>query len=222
MKKALTFLSYIIILVAMVGALFLGGAIYDVARKTTIEPYFFQPSNESSRRLPEPESVKDIGAIELRDKLIQKFVTEYFYVLPNYQNIEMRKNGRNSGLRMMSTSAVFNKWLQEVAPEITALAERNVLRTVQVNPQNITQNQGSERYLRIPFTLTTWSRANDFSVAPTVTNGIMYMSAWYSYSVAESINGKSRQDYLEDGGDPASIFDFGVRDVVIEWPGTND
>lgn len=222
MKKVLTFFAYLVIAASMLGALFVGAAIYDVAEKTTVESFFFQPTNDSSRRLPEPESAKSIGAEALRNKLIQKFVTEYFYVLPNYQNIEARKDGSQSGLRLMSSADVFDKWVKNVVPEISEMSKNKVLRTVYVNPETITQNQGSKRYLRVPFTLTTWEHANDFSVAPTITNGIMYMEIRYAYKVYEMIKGKSLQDYLETGGDPASIFDFRVRDVVIEWANTND
>jgi hypothetical protein len=112
MKKVLTFFAYLVIAASMLGALFVGAAIYDVAEKTTVESFFFQPTNDSSRRLPEPESAKSIGAEALRNKLIQKFVTEYFYVLPNYQNIEARKDDSQSGLRLMSSADVFDKWVK--------------------------------------------------------------------------------------------------------------
>lgn len=218
MKRLLTLFSGVLILLASVAALFICAAIYDSASKIRIESFFFQPNSSSSLRMEDPESYRVLGETALRNKIIQKFVTEYFYVLPNHNNIENRKNNPYSGMRIISASSVFERWLKDVAPEISNMANSRMFRTVYVNPNDIEQNQGSERYLRVPFTLTTWVQPNNFSVEPTVKHGIMYMSVSYDLSgLVKMIGAKSTSEHLESGGDPLAVFGFRVLDVVVEW-----
>ena len=50
MKKLIMFLSGLMLMVLMCGALVLAGFIYDTGSKTTIDTYFFQPDDNAIRR----------------------------------------------------------------------------------------------------------------------------------------------------------------------------
>ena len=146
MKKFLIIFAGFSLLTISAVSMFISGAIYNVAEKTTTVPFFFQPDLSAGRRMEEPESMAQIGEIPLRNKLIQKFVTEYFYVIPDFADIEYRKNGPFSSLRLMSYNNVFDKWKENIAPELTKLVEDRVLQVVSVDPNAITKNEGTEKY----------------------------------------------------------------------------
>lgn len=209
MKKVLLFLAGLMLIVLVFCALGLSAAIYDTGGKATIEPYFFQPDDNYSRRPGVPATPADLGDANMRDKLIAKYITEYFYVTPDMNAVSERMTAATS-FRRMSTGAVFQKWLDTVAPQIEEMAKARMLRTVSV--VNITP--ASDKYVRVEYELRTWQTPNDFSVPPVVTNDVLFLDVSYKSGMRDTVGNMTTNEYLESGGDPAAVFYFGIRDVA--------
>ena len=207
MKKILRFFTGLFLLVLTFGLIWAAAAIYDTGNKLTVDTFFFQPANLSERRPGVPKSISDIGDDEIRRMLIDKFVSEYFYVIPNSLDIENRLAGKG-GLKGIVSPQVFKAWQAGEAVNIQKLAAEKAMRTARVI--NIIPRPGVSDYWTIDYELHTWMRPNDFSVAPVVERGRLYMSLRYK-------NGLKTSDqighYLETGGDPAALFKFLVTDV---------
>ena len=207
MKKILRFFTGLFLLVLTFGLIWAAAAIYDTGNKLTVDTFFFQPANLSERRPGVPKSISDIGDDEIRRMLIDKFVSEYFYVIPNSLDIENRVAGKG-GLKGIVSPQVFKAWQAGEAVNIQELAAEKAMRTARVI--NIIPRPGVSDYWTIDYELHTWMRPNDFSVAPVVERGRLYMSLRYK-------NGLKTSDqigrYLETGGDPAALFKFIVTDV---------
>ena len=74
-----------------------------------------------------PVRESEIGETAMREMLIKKYVTEYFYAVPDPDNIELRM-GASSTLSRMSAPDVFNDWKRGEAVGIKSMAEnRQVL-----------------------------------------------------------------------------------------------
>ncbi len=212
MRRLLLFLSGFMLLVLMCVALFFAGAIYDAGKKTTIDTYFFQPDANYARRPGVPASPADLGADKMRERLIAKYITEYFYVTPDTSDIEHRMSGDTS-LRRMSTATAFETWLTTAAPEIQSLAGARALRTVSLISA---EQKPGEKYWTVTYELKTWHTPNDFSVAPDVSRGILYLDIAYEPGMRQSVGKASLEEYLESGKDPAVAFRFGVYDIATQ------
>lgn len=212
MRKLITFFAGLILMVLICAILAMSGAIYDTAGKSSVEPYFFQIANQPTRRVGVPASPTDLGDTKLRNMLIQKYITELFYVLPDTANIDARMAGQ-SGLRRMSTATSFEKWKTQIAPDIQALASDRVLRTVEIDANAIFKSDDS-KYTTVPYILYTWYTPNDLRARPEITHGIILLDIFFEPTLRES--DKSVEHILESGGDPATVFRFGVFDFVLE------
>lgn len=210
MKKLIMFFSGLMLLVLMCGALVLAGFIYDTGAKTTIDTYFFQPDNNAIRRPGVPVDDRVLGADKMRERLIAKYITEYFYATPDMSDITRRKEGRTS-LYRMSTRPVFNAWLKNIAPEIEELAKSRALRTVSLT--SLTQDKNN-KYWIVEYELKTWQTPNNFATSPVVSRGIVYLGINYVPGMRDKMGKQSVEDYLENGGDPAAVFKFIVIDVA--------
>lgn len=210
MKKLIMFLSGLLLMVLMCGALVLTGVIYDTGAKTTVNTYFFQPDDNAIRRPGVPVSDLTLGADKMRERLIAKYITEYFYVTPDMSDVTRRREGRTS-LRRMSLRDVFNTWLQKVAPEIEDLAKKRALRTVSLISVAPDINN---KYWIVNYELRTWRAPNNFASAPDVTRGTIYLGINYAPGMRDTVGKQSVEDYLESGGDPAAVFKFVVIDVA--------
>ena len=204
------FFSGLMLMALMCGALILTGFIYDTSAKTTIDTYFFQPNDNAIGRPGVPVDDTILGADKMRERLVAKYITEYFYATPDMSDITRRKAGETS-LYRMSVRPVFNAWLKNVAPEIEDLAKSRALRTVSLI--SLTQDQ-NDKYWIAEYELKTWQTPNDFATTPVVNRGILYLGINYAPGMRDKMGKKSVEDYLESGGDPAAVFKFIVIDVA--------
>ena len=83
MKKLLGFLFGFATIVMVFGAVYIVALIYNTSRRFVVEPYFLRTGTQSTDSLGLPRSLDDVGKRKLRDWLIQKYVTEYFYIICN-------------------------------------------------------------------------------------------------------------------------------------------
>ena len=131
MKKLIMFFAGLALLLVTGAGLYFAGALYDAGDKFTVQPFIFQPNNLSAARIGTPLSIDQLSADTILETLIKKFVTEYFYITPDAEDIAQRTR-RGSILSMLSSPDVFNEWKNDQAPVIERLADAHVLRTVHV------------------------------------------------------------------------------------------
>ena len=207
----------LMLMLVMFAALFLSGEILDTNEKSITEAYFFQPDNNPNRRPGVPATAKDIGKENMLVKLVDRYITEYFYVTPDMTEFNKRIDGKTVlGPGRLSTAEVFSAWKDNIAPEIQKMSENKMLRLVRVNSVDLETVDGN--YWRVEYETITWPVPNDLSVVPDVDNGIVYLQITYEPGLrtAVTIGGQSIEKYLESGGDPAGVFKFLVTDVIID------
>lgn len=211
MKKLVMFLLGLIILGIAGVAIYLTGGIYDAGVNQNVVPYFFQPNNLSERRPGVPLSPEYLGDAQLLDMLVKKYITEYFSVSPDVENVA-RRTRSDSPLALMSAESVFDEWSANTGQEIQKMASDGEMRIVRVIDK-IYQPSGSQ-YWVVSYELTTWERPNDFRIAPVVTRGTMYMNITYKMEMREGVDVETLHKYLEQGGDPSPVFYFRVNKII--------
>lgn len=211
MKKLIMFLSGLVLLGLTGGAIYIAGAMFDVGISQQITPYFFQPNNLSQRRPGIPQTPRDMGDAKFLDLLVRKYITEYFYVAPDAENIA-RRTSPTGVIASLSSATVFDEWLNGEAQNIQKLAEDKSMRTAHVI-DSIYKPRNSQ-YWVVNYELKTWSTPNNFSIAPTITRGTMYMDIIYSPDFRPNKDIHEIHQYLEDGGDPAAVFYFRVNSII--------
>jgi len=235
MKNLIMFFTGIILLGLAGAALYLSGAVFDAGGQRYIEAFVFQPNNLSEARIGRPVPVEQLSDKFIRERLIRKFVHEYFHVIPDGDDIA-RRTRADSVMAQLAASAVFSAWKQGEARDIETLSGKKTLRTVVVG--DIILPPGSD-YWEVHYDLYTWPQANDMDLTPAVTSGLMHLKISFARGVlgqkfdtdeflksggennspgnpAAIPKFTSKRDigkYLSEGGDPAVIFRFLVDEV---------
>lgn len=218
MKKFKTIFSMFLAMLIMFIALFFVGAIYDTGKNISIETYFFQPNFESDKRPGVPPNHRELGENGVRNRLISKFITEYFYVIPDVANAQQRMSN-NSLLYAMTMPSVFNKWQQTIAPQIEKMAEDKMFRTVSVI--SINQEPTTDNFWRVDYETKTWEKPNDLIETPKIEYGTLFLKIIFepdefriNYPHPTKGGAINMEQYLEMGGDPSLVFRFKVSDVT--------
>lgn len=212
MKRLIMYLLGILTMVLMCAALFLSGAIYDAWNKSQTETYFFQGNNLSSDRPGKPISPNDLGESTMQDMLIKKFITEYFYVWPDGANVQKRAQ-KYGALYWLASPNVLSKWVEEMAPEIQQMSNKNIFRTVSV--RSILKPRNSD-YWSVEYELKTWMTSNNPDTVPEIERGRMLIQIAYRPGIMESIVDYGIHRLLDEGGDPVMLFQFRVMDINQE------
>lgn len=211
MKKLIMFLSGLCVLILTFGMLYVSGAIFDAGKNLTVQPYFFQPNYLSENRTGTPQTPQDMGDTKFMELLVKKYITEYFYAIPDVENIA-RRTTESSTLYQLSYPAAFKYWSDTEAQVIQKLAEEKALRTVKIIDE-IYKPTGSDYWI-INYELTTWEKPNDFNIQTIKTRGTLYLKIIYEPGMIDTVESEQIYDYLKSGGDPAPIFKFRVTEVV--------
>jgi len=211
MKRLIMFISGLILIALTLGMLFVTSAIYDSAKKTSIDTYFFQTDNLSKMRPGAPITPDEIGETSMREMLIKKYVNEYFYAIPDVENIANRIR-RTSTLAQMSTPDVFNDWLDTTATDIQALSEQKKMRMVEIDGEIFKPSDSD--YWVVPYVLYTWNTPNDLTATPRISHGTLLLDVFYAPGTRDTIDVgnylKHGYNRFESGYDPAVIFRFGI------------
>lgn len=212
--------KYILIGICMMavvlGLVFFTGAIYDAENKNTIETYFFEPNNKSSDRISAPVASQDIPQNYLREKIVEHFVYEYFYVIPDGDNARARtqdfKNtdGTWTPLYGMAAPVVREQWQTKVAPGIMDLADKYGMRTVEL----LGVSESESGHLIVDYKLKIWDKPNDVLAHPTETTGRLLLNITEHPIVVKQT--QKVLNWLQNGTDPVSAFWFQIQDVVQE------
>ena len=214
MKKVVMFFAGLLLVALTIAMLFLTSAIYDSAEKSSVDTYFFQTNRLSEMRPGTPESPAQIGETAMREMLIKKYVNEYFYAIPDVENIAVRM-GRTSTMARMSTGNVFNLWLSGEAADIQTLAEQKMMRMVDIDGE-IYKPSDSDFWV-VPYVLYTWEASNDMNAMPIVTHGTLLLDIIFEPGTRDTIDVgnylKHGYNRFEYGYEPAVIFKFKVANL---------
>ena len=212
MKKLIMFFAGRVLLFLSCGMIVVGAAIYDTASQQSIDTFFFQPANLSSQRIGVPAAISDLSNDKIRQMLVEKFVTEYFYVIPDMVNVTQRLGGE-IGLRKMVDASVFKQWLDTVGTEIAQMATNNSMRMVRITDMRLPRD--SEGWWTIEYELITWEKPNELAQEPIITRGEMSVNLRYEPGFWRDTNGNEINigARLEAGADPSTLFKFRVYGV---------
>jgi hypothetical protein len=212
MKKLIGYILGILLLALVVVMLFFASAIYDTRARESIQTYFFQRDGVSVRRPGEPVRESDIGETAMREILIKKYVTEYFYAIPDVENIAVRTQTQST-LARMSTADVFNTWVNGQADIIQSMAQRKMMRTVAIDGE--IHKPADSDYWIVPYVLYTWETPNDITTKPKATHGTLLMGVRYEPGFRSTIDVgkilKHNYNNFESQEDPATVFKFMVE-----------
>jgi hypothetical protein len=216
------FFAGLALLLATFAALYFSGMLFDAGGKRRLGAFVFQPNDLSVDRVGRPIPADQLSEKFIREKLIGKFVIEYFYAAPDIENIA-RRTRADSVLAAMSAPDVFNDWLGGQAEEIERLAENKSMRSVSVG--EIVRRPGSD-YWEVFYELKTWESPNDMNLKPAVRRGVMLLRMLGKESednegkesireIRDTINGRDFdvRKHLDNGGDPSIIFKFKISEV---------
>lgn len=190
--------------------LYFSGALFDASNKRYIDTFVFQPNDLSVDRISRPIPADQLSEKFIRERLIKKFIVEYFYVTPDVENIAQR-TGSHSIMSAMASPEVFKDWKNTEADTIEKLAGAKILRTVSIGDEILKKGD----YWEIYYELKTWEEPNNIDVEPIIHAGIMYIKISFEKGIRNQINGQDFdvQKYLDEGKDPAAIFKFKVIEV---------
>lgn len=207
-RKLFAFLTGLLTLALIFASMWSVSAIYDSADKTTVEAYFFQPNRLSSRRVGVPATPADLGEYKMIQRLVAKYIHEYFYVIPDNIDINRRRSA-DSVLSLLSSSSVFNDWLAGEATEIQTLADQGAFRVASIVGE-IEKPAPNNDYWTVRYELRTWAAPNDMAQEPEIRHGTLYMKLIYYPGLRPEMD---VQRYLDMGLDPAGMFKFMVTEI---------
>lgn len=215
MKKLVGYIIGLATIFAVFAMIYIAGVMYNTINQETIEPYFFRTGLSATNQTGMPRTTYEVGESKMRNWLIQKFVTEYFYVIPDVENVAQRTRGNTAIIRQMSNSNVMNGWERDFVPEIRELASNGARRTVRVF--NEIFKPVDSNYWHVDYELKTWYKPNDMNAVPTITRGIMYIKIQDAGTVGRLYSNIDEvQKALLSGIDPALVFVFHVTDVMFD------
>jgi len=210
MRKLLYFFSGLCILGLIFSIVYFTSLFFNMSKEFSINADIFQPALLSNQRIGKPIKIEDLTDNYVLNKLIKKYINEYFYVIPNSSNITARVNG-NTVLNTLSDGEVFKQWKKDIAPDIQSLVSNNALRRVSVIEPILKQGD----YYTINYELTTYENANRIGIKPTFNTGTLYLKINFEPGVRslKDIHPFNIEKYLNDGGDPAGAFKFRVMEI---------
>lgn len=213
MRAIFGFLAGLLLLGVIIIALGLTGAVYDTGDKSRIQAVMFQPDNLSANRLPDPVALEGVTDAVLRDKLVKKFLHEFFYAIPDVDDVT-RRTRRGAVLSFMSTGQVFEKWKSGEAAAIKELAGKKILRRVAIGDEIIKKGD----YYEVRYELHEWDNPNIIGTIPTIKKGTAFLKLNFEHGIRSLWAGQpfDAQKYLETGMDPAAVFKFEVSEIITQ------
>ncbi len=190
--------------------------IYRANERSTIKSYIFQTNGFANQRVGELQDINEISPEDLRNKLIKKYVSEYFKVVPGEQNVEKRYVLYN-----LSTNSSYRQWVNGEAKTIAEMSAKNMFRMVHIPDDGITTlnrpadynySDGTYKtvYYAVRYYTQTWTEPNKMGSEPELDQGTLYIEAKFNTGIREDID---IQKELEKGTDPVTLFDFWVTNI---------
>ena len=220
MNKIKAFFIGNILLCIVFATIVLSVLIYRANEQEKIKSYIFQMNDLSSMRVGELQNINDISPDDLRNKLITKYVSEYFKVIPGETNVSDRRF-----LKDMSSPEVFNQWQNNEAKTIADMSENNMFRMTRVYTDSIAtvsapvsptyDKSDQTAFFAVRYYLYTWQEANKIGTKPTVDQGTIYLQVHFKPGIRDEIDGRkiNIKKLLKSGDNPVKLFWFKVLNV---------
>lgn len=220
MMKLKSFFVGLLLFVMVFIMMLLVALIYRANEGSSIRSYIFQMDNYASQRIGEIQNIDNISMSDLRNKLIKKYVSEYFKIIPGDINVVNRPILLN-----LSSPAVFNQWKTTEAQKISELSGKNVFRMVHVSDDGIallndTDNKklkdGSPVYYVVRYDTLTWQESNIMKIEPEKDQGSIVLEIRFEPGITDKIHGEkiNVKKYLESGKNPVGLFKFRVINII--------
>ena len=219
MNKLKSFFTGVFLLVAILAMVLVTSLIYNASERSSVKSYIFEMANNSGQRVGMLQNLNDMSESDLRNKLIKKYVSEYFKVIPGDKNIMDRRI-----LQVMSGEAAFEYWRKNEAKIITEMSNQKMFRLARVADDGIATyniaednvNEDSQTvYYKVKYYTSTWSESNVLETEPVYDQGTIYLEIAFKPGIRQTIKNK-RYDirkYLESGQNPAGLFQFRVVNI---------
>ena len=220
MNKIKAFFISILLLSITFVMVFLVALVYRANEQSKIKSYIFQLSNFSNQRVGYLQDINDISAIDLRNRLIQKYVSEYFKIIPDDVDITERKT-----LKDLSSAEAYKNWQNTEAKNISKMAKQKMFRTVWVPESGIETLNRPESYdyysaiialpiyYKVHYETTTWTESNNMGTQPVDEHGTIYIEARFKPGIKPDIDVREE---LESGIDPVGLFMFEVTKIQTQ------
>lgn len=219
MNKIKSFFVGIFLLMFVVAMVVLTAFIYRAGEHSSIKSYMFQMGNNAAQRIGKLQDINDISANDLRNKLIKKYISEYFKVIPGDKDITNRPT-----LRILSGEKAFDYWRQTEAKAIEEMSDKKMFRLARVHDDGIATYNKTEKlnndhtenvYYKVKYNTSTWVESNILETEPIYDQGTMYIEIEFEPGLRETVYGKRYdiRDYLESGKNPAGLFKFRVINI---------
>lgn len=221
MNRLKTFFVGIFLLFAVLAMIILAALVYRASEHASVKSYIFQTANNANQRVGTLQNLDDISATELRNKLIKKYVSEYFKVIPDDTNITDRQT-----LRTMSNDSAFEHWKTNEAKNITEMSAKKMFRIARVHddgiatynrPENEKQNPDEIKnvYYKVRYYTSTWTESNVLEIEPIYDQGTLYLEIQFESGLRDPIRNQRYdiRQYLESGKNPAGLFKFRVINI---------
>ena len=217
MIKIKGFFVGILLLLATFSMIVLVALVYRANDRMSIKTYIFQTDNFAGQRVGALQKLNDMSAVELRNRLIKKYISEYFTVIPNEENVLVRPD-----LQTLSEGSAYRQWEAGEGVKIADMSQKRMFRTVDVTDADIAAINMSEEYdyynaieaqsiiYEVRYTTKTWVEANAMQVTPEYETGTVYIEARFKPGIIKDVN---VQKYLESGKNPLDLFMFKVSNV---------
>ena len=187
--------------------IFLTVLIYNANKQISIETYIFQMDNNSLQRPGPLENMNKISPETVRNKLIQKYVAEYFKVLPVENNINQETN-----IEKLSSKEVYSQWMTGEANIIKDMAQHKMFRNVWVDPVNILPTKDPDLF-EVHYATRTWQESNNMAAPVVDYFGTVLLQVSFEPGLRQNVDIKSIRKMLEKGGNPAILFKFRVENI---------
>lgn len=223
MRKIVSFFIGLLLLAITFATVVLVALIYRSNNQLSVKSYIFQMGNyAATQRVGPLQKLEDMSAIELRNKLIKKYVSEYFLVIPGEQNVNER-----SVLERLSDTYAYKQWQSGEAKTIADMAAKKMFRRVYVSDADIAAMDMPDGYdyydadsaepilYSVHYRTETWPESNAMWIEPVYETGDIYLEIKFTPGIRETVNGKkfNIKKYLESGNNPVGLFMFKVISI---------
>ena len=208
MNRLKSFFIGILLLAITFAVVFFAVLVYRANSQTHVRTYIFQMGDSPTERVGPLQDVTTMKPEWLRNKLIQKYVAEYFKVIPVDKNVSQKTT-----IAGLSSPEVYTNWLNGEAKEIENMAEHKMFRNVWVDPANIKPTNEPD-WFEVPYATRTWYESNNMagSIEESFRTVLLYVR-FGPEIFRQDINIKKS---LENDDNPAMLFKFRV-DAVQQY-----
>jgi len=215
MNKIKSFFIGLILLITTFIVVLLAALVYRANERTSVKSYIFQMGNFANQRVGTLQDINEISTNDLRNKLIKKYVSEYFKVIPGEADVTKRPVLYSLG------ENTFEQWKKTEAKTIADMSAKKMFRMVRVsddgimllNKQDIkysTKDEAESVYYEVRYRMATWMESNRMETEPIYDQGTIYLEARFKPGIKPGI---SVRKYLEEGEDPVGLFMFEVTNI---------